>query len=382
MNWDLITAVIFYSVVAILIYKYRRKFEIMQKIFIVHKTQKGLDLMRKLSKFTTFWKVFSTIAIPVCVFCIFFVGKLLYENMIEIMRGTATAGVGILIPGVQIPGSPIFVPFWPGIIAIAVLAIVHEFGHGIVAAMEGIKLKATGFGFLAILPLAFVELDEEQMATMPTLSRLRILAAGAFSNITLWLVLSIVMLYTFVPIINGITVNDGLNLTLVESGRPAEFAGLTAGEMILAINNNSVLTIPAFIDSFTEVAPGDTVYIETDKGSYEIETTTHPQDESRAYVGISVSAVTSIAEPVRAKYGVLVDVFMWFFEVFHWVALLNLLVGIMNFLPIWALDGGRIVYDLLGYVIPKGRILNLIVTGIFALFLTLIIMNLIGPAIF
>ncbi len=338
--------------------------------------------MKSLAKYHVFWKIFSTIAIPVAVFFMVITGKLLFDNLMKIAAGVGAAGVGILIPGVKIPGSPFFVPFWPGIIAIAVLAVVHEFGHGIVAAMEGIKLKATGFGFLAILPLAFVELDEKQMEKMEPLARLRVFAAGPFANIALWLLLSVILSFTFVPFTSNIIVNDGLNISVVEQGMPAELAGLQVGDVITSINNKSVLEVKNFLSAFEGVETGDVITIETTKGIYEVKTTTHPSDNSKPYVGITVVQASHISETAKEKYGFGLDVILWFFEVFKWIALLNFLVGIMNFLPIWTLDGGRIAYDLFGYVIKNQKILFSLLNIIFAFYLTLIILNLIGPAIF
>ncbi|HDQ60038.1 MAG TPA: hypothetical protein ENN30_02485, partial [Candidatus Woesearchaeota archaeon] len=243
MNWELITAVFFYSIIGILIYINRAKFEIIHKIFIVHKTQKGLGLMKKLSKYTSLWKVFSTLAIPTAVFCALWVGQQLWYNVLGIIAGTSGAGVYPVIPGVHIPGSPIFIPFWHGVIAIGVLAVVHEFAHGIVASMEGLKLKATGFGFLAFLPLAFVEMDEDQLKEAPRLSRLRIAASGAFANICMWILFSLLLGFVFGPFLNSAVVNAGVNLTEVNPGFAADIAGLPSGSTLYDIDGVPINTV-------------------------------------------------------------------------------------------------------------------------------------------
>lgn len=80
---------------------------------------------------------------------------------------------------------PFYFIYW--ILIIAIVAIVHEFSHGIFAAYNKVKIKKTGFGFfpffLPIFLAAFVELDEKIMATKEKIKQMAILSAGAFANV-------------------------------------------------------------------------------------------------------------------------------------------------------------------------------------------------------
>ncbi|MBI2043470.1 site-2 protease family protein [Candidatus Pacearchaeota archaeon] len=80
---------------------------------------------------------------------------------------------------------PFYFTYW--IVIIAIIAISHEFSHGIFAAYDKIKIKSTGFGFfpffLPIFLAAFVELDEKNMAKKKIKSQLAILSAGTFANV-------------------------------------------------------------------------------------------------------------------------------------------------------------------------------------------------------
>ncbi len=382
MNWDLISAAIFYSIVAILIYKYRHKFERMYKVFIVYKTEKTLDFMRKLGSYKKFWKIFSTIAIPTAFFFMAFVGFELFNNILRIKEGVAGAGVGVVIPGIQVPGSPIFVPFWPGIIAIGVLAIVHEFSHGIVAASEDIDLKKTGFGLLAVLPLAFVELDEKQMMEASPLKRMRILASGAFGNIMLWILLSVVLSLVFLPVVSNVTVSQGMYVASVDEDFPAQLAGLEAEEIIVSINGKETLTEQQFTQVLRTFEPGETVTIETKTDSFEVETIEHPEHEGVPYLGVMVSEEWDVSQEASERYGLGIPAFIFIFDVVRWTAMLNLLVGIMNLLPIWALDGSGILHGLFSYVTKNEKVQSITLNLIFAFFLSLIVLNIIGPLIF
>ena len=311
-----------------------------------------------------------------------YAGVALFSNLQRIVAGVGVSGVGFVIPGVRIPGSPIFVPFWPGIIAIGILAIVHEFSHGIVAAMEDIDLKATGFGFLAILPLAFVELDEKQMMEASPLKRMRILASGAFGNVVVWGLLLVILSTLFIPFASSVSFPLGIRVLGVNEGFPAEQAGIEIDDLIIGIDGNEILTQGQFLDYLQNVEPGSVINIETERGVFEVETTIHPQHETMSYLGVSVEGETDILPEASEKYGFGIPVFFWSFEVLLWVMTLNLLVGIMNFLPIWALDGGGILHGLLSYVIKNEKILMITLNLIFAFFLTLIVLNIIGPFIF
>jgi len=78
---------------------------------------------------------------------------------------------------------PFYFTYW--IIAIACIAIFHEFSHGIIARRYGVKIKTTGFGFLGPFLAAFVEPDEKQMQKKTKFQQIAVLSAGTFTNLIL-----------------------------------------------------------------------------------------------------------------------------------------------------------------------------------------------------
>jgi membrane-associated protease RseP (regulator of RpoE activity) len=82
--------------------------------------------------------------------------------------------------------------YW--IISISLVAIVHEFSHGIFARRANIKIKSTGFAFLGPFIGAFVEPDERKMKKAKIKDQLTILAAGTFSNAVLCVLFLIIFL--------------------------------------------------------------------------------------------------------------------------------------------------------------------------------------------
>jgi len=69
------------------------------------------------------------------------------------------------------------------IIALAIVAVSHEFSHGIFARLYRFKIHSTGFAFLGPILGAFVEPDEKQMNKAKKLPQMVVLAAGTFANV-------------------------------------------------------------------------------------------------------------------------------------------------------------------------------------------------------
>lgn len=122
---------------------------------------------------------------------------------------------------------PFYFTYW--IIAIAVIAVFHEFSHGIFAKRYGVKIKTTGFGFLGPFLAAFVEPDDKEMEKKPKFQQIAILSAGTFANIILAVLFLLILIgffaLTYVPagimlispineniVINNITMIDGLKI--------------------------------------------------------------------------------------------------------------------------------------------------------------------------
>lgn len=97
---------------------------------------------------------------------------------------------------------PFYFTYW--IIILAIIAIPHEFAHGIFARLKKIKIHSTGFGFLRFfkLPtpflLAFVEQDEKDMEKASKRDQLAVLAAGTFANVIFTVIFGIIFWLFFI----------------------------------------------------------------------------------------------------------------------------------------------------------------------------------------
>ena len=104
-----------------------------------------IDKIANLSK--RFWKWFMNIGIVISVIFMVIMAITLVYSLTMI---TTTPSVSLLLPGVDVPGSPIFIPFFYGFVALATVIIVHEFSHGILARVENVSLKSIGLLLSAI----------------------------------------------------------------------------------------------------------------------------------------------------------------------------------------------------------------------------------------
>ena len=83
-----------------------------------------------------------------------------------------------LIPGIT-PGLPLL----EGVLALAMLMVVHEMSHGFLARVHRIKLENAGVVFYGILPFgAFVEPDEKELDHVPIEHSNQVLVAGSAAN--------------------------------------------------------------------------------------------------------------------------------------------------------------------------------------------------------
>ena len=121
---------------------------------IMWKTQRLRGLISRISNFSpTFWRWFMNVGIVVAYAAMIFITWTLISSIPSVFD---TPAVSIVIPGVEMPGSSIYIPFFYGLIALATVLIVHEFSHGIQAVGEKISIKSIGLLLFIILNVKFL----------------------------------------------------------------------------------------------------------------------------------------------------------------------------------------------------------------------------------
>jgi len=166
-------------------------------LMLLYRTSLGLKIIKRFGekhkKLLTFLDYVSVIlGFILMITMLYFFGKIIwiYVFQTEIVKVIKVPPIVPLLP--YLPQAlgwnflpPFYFIYW--IIIIALIAIPHEFFHGIFAAHKKVKIKSTGFGFfpffLPVFLAAFVEQDEKEMEKKKIFSQMSILSAGTFANV-------------------------------------------------------------------------------------------------------------------------------------------------------------------------------------------------------
>lgn len=253
----------------------------------------------------------------------------------------AESTIAPVLPGVKIPGLPIL-SFWHWIISIFILALVHEFSHGILARVYKLKIKSSGIGFLGPILLAFVEPDEKQTAKAQKKAQLSMFAAGPFANIILAVLALLFSMFILAPLSEAIFDADGITVSNFTPGFPAEKSGLEVPFTIKSVNHIETLSVVDFVDATEGINPNQEIILNTDKGTAIITTIENPDNSSKGLIGIQgLSQKTKTKENISEFQG---KSFRWISMLFMWLFFINLGVGLFNLLPLGPVDGGRMFH--------------------------------------
>ncbi|MBQ2666569.1 site-2 protease family protein [Methanobrevibacter sp.] len=313
---------------------------------IMWRTQKLRGLISKISNISpTFWRWYMNVGIVVAFGAMIFITWTIVSTLPSVFE---TPSVSIVIPGVDVPGSPIYVPFVYGLIALATVLVVHEFSHGIQAVGEKISIKSIGLLLFAIIPGAFVEPDEDELKEAKRTSRLRVYAAGSIANMTLALIALVLLSLVSVGIPHYFH-EDGIAIDRIVSDSPSEGI-LKEGMVLEAIDNHHINGSDDYSKIITSFSPGDNVTVKTDQGTYHVTLGKNPSNESRGFFGIQAN---KHFELIDDSLGPLPWILFELAELFEWIAMLNLGIGLFNLLPLKPLDGGYMVEILLSYKLSE-----------------------------
>lgn len=268
---DLSLLVLFVIGISIFLYIKRKNLK-KEGFLLLYKTQRGIKIIDKVgNKYKKTLKTLSYVCIGLGYLLmagiLYLFGRIvwIYVSRPDIVSAIKIPPIMPLVPYLPQLFKLTFLPpfyfiYW--IIIIAVIAIPHEFAHGIFAAYNKIKIKSTGFGFfpffLPIFLAAFVEQDEKNMNKSSKFSQMAVLAAGTFANVlTGILFFGIMVLFftlSFTP--SGITFDTYAYSTI----------GVSAITMInnIPISNASLEEIADLIENnetFNNIRVGDEKYV-------------------------------------------------------------------------------------------------------------------------
>jgi len=352
-------ALIFLIILSLLLYKNKDKLKIQKIVFpflymILYKAKWGIKSMDKIAKkYPKLVGFFGISGIYTGVIgMVLILGMLTVSFVKAFITPTGVSGVAIAQPFVKTSfGSPFFyIPFSYFIVAIFIIATVHEFAHGVVARLYNVKIKSSGFAFFSvlipILPAAFVEPDNKQVKKLPVMKQMAIFAAGPMSNIVLAAILFLVM-FGINTGLNDVTDTNVriLNYTVFEDNvtYPAEIAQIDLGGNLIMLDDTNISSLKDFTRFMKSTSAGQNITVVTNYTTYNVTLVAHPQGMDTGYLGLIATDVNEYKPEFKEKYAVIVPIMEWLFGLLIILFMFNLGVGLMNLAPLGGLDGGQMV---------------------------------------
>lgn len=249
----------------------------------------------------------------------------------------AMPGVAPVIPGVDVPGSPLSVPLY-AVIGLILLLVIHEWGHGIVARAEKIAVKSVGLVTLGILPIgAFTEPDEDELEKTTRRKRSRVYSIGSMVNLVAAFAFAVLLL---LPL--SIFVSPGLHEEAMDNIKHLEVTEVSETSSVKGL-----------------IEPGDKIYNARElfeaKPDQEITLNT-----SVGIIGAQTNEFGQIGVSVEQKNKGALSTWFWTKQytigIITWIVLLNFLVGVINYLPFAIFDGARLIKDITGSYAEKTRL--------------------------
>jgi membrane-associated protease RseP (regulator of RpoE activity) len=245
-------------------------------------------------------------------------------------------GAAPIIPGINLP-------FFEGILALAVILFFHEVSHGVLARVEKIKVKNSGLVLFGFLPIgAFVEPDEKVLQKSDPEKQKNVLVAGSSANMVLSIVFFILFLSYLLLMLNSYPLPNSyldqhILISDVSPGFPA-YGVLKPGMIIEKWNGVEIHTVDDFSKASNSTKENDTVQIVTNAGSFSLKA---GENGKVGVVPFSDGSISGWIKELSYTPGN-----WWFLFLYNFLGLtfvLNFLVGTVNLLPIPPFDGYRIV---------------------------------------
>ena len=316
-------------------------------------TYKNTQVQSALSKMLTRTKrgirVFADVSVVAGFLMMGFAFWFLLSNISNFfVEPTEFAELTILIPGVTLTSASAILYF---LLSIPIVLVIHEGAHGIVATLEKIKIKTGGFAIFIALFAGFVEPDEKEFDDARKISKLRVIGAGATSNVIFAFALGAILLTNplFALILPEPFLEwfydapDGVGIISIIEGSGAEKAGLQKNDVITGIDGIAIITPVDFQKA--DLKPGDIVTVTVQRDGQllqlPVEIMPSPDDPDKGLVGIMRDS--AFYKPVYnfIEWDPQVSMFLL------WLWMISFFIGIINMLPLPILDGGKFIYTII-----------------------------------
>jgi membrane-associated protease RseP (regulator of RpoE activity) len=260
-----------------------------------------------------------------------------------------TQGGGLVLPiqtenGLDSAVPVFYVPFMYWIIALFILAIVHEFAHGVISERFKVKIKSSGFAFLGfivpLMPAAFVEPDEKELNKKPWWQKVAVMGAGSTSNFLFGFLFLAIWIFVSAPLIDNTMELDKIQFSEVMN-QSGLYGQIEAGKII---SFNGEYDTAQIFNNFGNLSINETVTLEIQDSNTNITQNYTFQTFEHEYYKKGMLGISALETPLVNKEG-----YNWlgsfpseFERAIFWIWFLNIAIGIMNLLPIWITDGGQV----------------------------------------
>jgi len=412
---DIVFLILFSLIIFLLLYPRRKNLK-REGLLFLYRTQWGIRLINYIGgkyKKTLYALSYAAIFVGYILMAVmlYLLGRIvyIYVSFPEVARAIKVPPVMPLIP--YLPQvfkldylPPFYFTYW--IITLAIIAIAHEFAHGILMKRYGIRIKSTGFGFLGPFLAAFVEQDEKQM-TKKSKGTFANVLTSIFFIVVLWIFFALAFTqsgvvfdtyaYSIVPI-SGITAINGIpigtqnynsfaneienktiyNLTAEDKNylgiqgffsnnedyvklyddAPAIKSGIIGA--ITDINGVKIKNQTVLENELRRYSPGDEIKITTKTSNqtlnYIITLQARPDNKNLSWLGIGfnpyqstgilgkVYSILSYFQQKNVYYTPRLEIYSFIYDLLWWIILISLSVALVNMLPVGIFDGGRFFY--------------------------------------
>jgi len=234
------------------------------------------------------------------------------------------------------------------LIALGIVLLTHEGMHGVIARLEGIKLRSTGLFLFYLFPGGFVEPDEKQFKKAPSRTRARIAAGGSLANLAVGVLVILLMMAAFSPVEAGVVVLETEN----------HAAEIHVNDVIYSVNDVPINRATLY----QNISASGNLTIKTNRGviTYSLEKP----------INMPIAWILWELGVRRLDYYFPMRVPLWspqaeysLYRIFWWTQLIAINVAIFNMMPIYLLDGSLLVNSLLEPRLRNEKALNYALTG-------------------
>ncbi|MEM2142684.1 MAG: site-2 protease family protein [Candidatus Thorarchaeota archaeon] len=327
---------------------------------------------------------------------------LLLNNMLSFFIAPDMAGPVVpIIPGVTITGLPLLYV----LLGLAIALVTHEFAHGLAAGRDNIPIKSSGLLSLVVLFGAFVEPDESIFQDVPPpcpkcpdssgdapqdvpspgltddfrttkqrlVSRMRLLAAGSFSNM-IWSGVMFLLLFNHATLMTiAFNPPSGAFIYQIEDGSPASQV-LQVGDVVIGLNDTEIRYWYEVSLFMVNATAGSQLTIHTLRGNFSIVLAPSKSNATRGYIGIYGADYWS----PKSGWEWIPGGPMFAFhtqQALFWSYMILLSIALFNLLPVPPLDGDRLLSSGLNLLLRDSARVKIIMQFVRLLTLTVILTN-------